>query len=80
MPFGALKPVASSGQSGKSDPCSGKEPNALRGIETRNVVGHSHCPGRGGKEPNALRGIETDGFFDAEEVASHNLTGTWKRT
>jgi len=63
MPFGALKLNAEDFH--EEHLCQlqafrGKEPNALRGIETQ-LSGFGACPPSThcGKEPNALRGIET---------------------
>jgi len=63
MPFGALKReiLIQDERLRVSWFHGGKEPNALRGIETRQAdmaLNPSRC--KRGKEPNALRGIETD--------------------
>jgi len=60
MPFGALKrsdwPLF---LAGRDQVLGGKEPNALRGIETHQSAGANVAADTaGGKEPNALRGIE----------------------
>jgi len=58
MPFGALKHEIPFARHVTPPKC-GKEPNALRGIETRGAAGLPQPAAECGKEPNALRGIET---------------------